>query len=77
MLLLHLRQHPRRVGQAEGLKRAIGQHAAPAVKNHHSLGPGLNLMVKVQRHRIGVDLQHLVHQVGALVQHGFDQAVIV
>jgi hypothetical protein len=42
-----LRQHARRVGQAEGLERAVGQHAAPAVENHHGLGAGVDLRVQV------------------------------
>src|SRR5438105_3842717 len=55
----------------------IGPLAAPAVKNHHGLGAGVDLRIQVGRHRIGVDGQHLVYQVGALVEHGFDQAVVV
>ncbi len=77
MLFFHLRQHPRRVGQAERLKCAVGQHAAPAVKNHHRLRAGFNLGVEVLRHRVSVDLQHLVHQVRAAVEHGLDEAVVV
>jgi hypothetical protein len=51
-----LRQHPGRVGQAEGLERAVGQHAAPAVENHHGLRAGVDLRVQVHRHGIGIDL---------------------
>ena len=70
-------QHPARVGQTEFLERTVGQHTAPAVKHHHRLGAGLNLGVEVKRHRVGVDLQHLVHQVRAAVHHGLDQPVVV
>ena len=76
-MALELGQHARGVGQAELLERAIGQHAAPAVKNHHGLGARVDLGVQVGGHRVGVDGQHAVHQVGAAVQHGFDQAVVV
>ncbi|MEY4662476.1 MAG: hypothetical protein RLZZ239_949, partial [Pseudomonadota bacterium] len=75
MLGFELGQHACGVGQAELLERAIGQHAAPAVKNHHRLRTRLNLGVQVQRHRIGVDLQNAVHQIGAAVHEGFDMAV--
>ena len=74
---LELGQHPRCVGQAELMKSRIGQHAAPAVENHHSLGTSVDLCVQVGRHRIGVDGQHFVHQIGTLVHHGFDQPVVV
>ena len=72
-----LRQHAGGVGQAELLKRTIGEHATPTVKNHDRLGACFNLCVQVLRHGVGIDLQHSVHQVRAAVQHGFDQAVIV
>ena len=50
-----------RVGQAGLLERAVGQHAAPAVEHHHRCAPGIDLGVRVGRHRLGVDLQHAVH----------------
>ena len=77
MLFFDLGQHPRGVGQAELLERAVRQHAAPAVKNHHGLGAGLDLAIQVRGHGVGIDVQHFVHQVGPLVQHGLDQAVVV
>ncbi|EKD99082.1 MAG: hypothetical protein ACD_23C00144G0004 [uncultured bacterium] len=77
VLFVQLRQNTARVGQAEFLERAIGQHASPAVKNHHGLGAGFDLGVEVERHRVGIDLQHLVHQVRAAVHHGFHQTVVV
>ena len=77
MFTFELGQHAFGVGQAELLKSTVGQHAAPAVKNHHRLRAGFNLRVQVRGHRIGVHSQHAVHQVGALVQHGLDQAVVV
>ena len=77
MLALELRQHAPGVHQAKFMKGRIGQHATPAVKNHHCLGTSLDLAVQIQRHRVGIDGQHLVQQVGALVEHGLDQPVIV
>ena len=72
-----LAQHAGRVGQAEGLEGAIGQHAAPAVKHHHGLRARVNLRVQVGGHGIGIDAQHAVHQVRAGIEHGFHLAVVV
>jgi hypothetical protein len=40
---LSLRSTRARVGQAEGLECAVGQHAAPAVEHHHCLRAGVDL----------------------------------
>ena len=65
------------VGQAEALERAVGEHAAPAVEDHHRLGAGVDLRVQVERDGVGVDRQDAMHQVGPRVEHGLDQAVVV
>ena len=77
VLALELRQHALRVGQAELLEGAIGQHAAPGVENHRRLRPGFDLGVEVERHGVGVDFEDAVHQVGALVHQRLDGAVVV
>ena len=74
---LELGQHPRGVGQAEGLKSAVGQHPAPAVKDHYRLGARINLGVQVGGHGIGIDRQNAVHQIWAGVQHGLDKPVVI
>ena len=71
-----LRQHARGVGQAELVKGRIGQHAAPAVENHHGLRTGIDLRIEVGRHGVGVDGQDLVHQVRAAVEQRLDLPVI-
>ena len=59
------------------MKRRIGQYAAPAVKNHHRLRTGFDLCIQILSHRIGIDGQHFVHQIRPLVEHGFNQSVVV
>ena len=58
------------------MKRSIGQHTAPTVKNHHRLRARFNLCIQIGCHGIGVNRQHFVHQVRALVQHGLDESVV-
>ena len=69
--------HSLAVGQGEGLEGAIGQNAAPGVEDHHGLGAGVDLRRQVLRHRLGVDRENAVHQIGAAVQQGLDGAVVV
>ena len=74
---LQLLEHALRVGQAELLERAVGEHAAPAVEDHHRLRAGVDLRVQVGRHRVGVDGEDAVHQVGPAVEHGLHEPVVV
>ena len=52
---LELAQHPRRVSQAERLKGAVREYAAPTVKDHHRLRPGIDLRVEVGGDGVRID----------------------
>ena len=71
-----LLQHARRVGQAEGLKSPICQHAAPAVEHHHGLCAGINLRIQIGGHAVGIDGQNAVQQVWSRVEQRLDGAEI-
>ena len=73
---LQLREHAAGVGQAEGLKRAIGKHAAPAIKHHNALCASLYLGIQAGGYRIGINSQYAVQQIGAAVEHVLDGAVV-
>ena len=70
-------EHLSRVGEAEGLERAVGEHAAPAVEHHHRLRAGVDLRIEVGGDRFGIDREDPVQQVGPVVQHRLDEAVVV
>ena len=73
---LQLLQHTRGVGQAKGLESAIGQHAAPAVKQHHGLRTGSDLFVQVQSDAVGIDGEDAVQQIRSGVEQLLDGVVI-
>jgi len=64
------------VGQRELAVGRMRQGAAPGIENHHGLRAGLDLGVEVVGHRRGRDLQDVMQQIGAIVEHGLDRAVI-
>ena len=65
------------VSQAEGLESAVGEGAAPRVKHHDGLCTGFDLRIEVGRHRVCVDAQQVVHEVGAPIHQGLDLMVVV
>src|SRR5690554_3729756 len=65
------------VCKRELLEGLVRKYAAPAVEDHDGLCAGLNLRIQILHRGVCVDLQDAVRQVGARVQHAFDQPVVV
>src|SRR5690554_1178459 len=65
------------VCQRKFLEMPIGQRPAPTVEDHDSLSTRLDLSIEVLLRSHGIDFQHAMQEVGAAVQHGFDQAIVI
>ena len=51
--------------------------ATPRIKNHHGLGTGFDLCIQILDHRLGGDVENLVHQIRAIIGHGFNTRVVI
>ena len=65
------------VGQRELVVSIMGQHTAPGVEDHDSLGTGFDLRVEVGDDGLGGYVEDVMHQVRATVEQTLDLAVVV